>query len=210
MEFRYIAIEGVIGVGKTSLATALAKKMNARLVLEEVEENPFLANFYRDPKRFAFPTQIYFLLSRHKQQSTIAQADLFQAKIVSDYMFLKDRIFAYVNLTEPELTLYEKIFQVLKADIPNPGLVVYLQATPEILITRIRKRNRIFERELAYEYLAQLSDAYNSFFFHYNDAPLLIVNTENLDFANNPKDFEAIYNEILHFTGRRVIFSKGV
>ncbi len=209
MEFKYIAIEGVIGAGKTTLATALAKKMNARLVLEEVEENPFLPNFYRDVKRFAFPTQIYFLLSRHKQQTTIAQADLFQSRIVSDYMFLKDRIFAYVNLTEPELGLYEKIFQVLKTDIPSPGLVIYLQAAPETLITRIRKRDRVFERELSYEYLAQLSDAYNSFFFQYNDAPLLIVNTENLDFVNNPKDFEAIYNEIIHFTGRRVIFSKG-
>lgn len=207
-ELRYIAIEGVIGVGKTSLAEALAKKFNGRMVLEEVEENPFLPNFYKDPRRFAFPAQIYFLLSRHKQQSSISQMDLFNTRIVCDYIFAKDRIFAYLNLSEHEVSLYEKIYQVLKKDVPVPGLVIYLQASPETLIERIRKRDRVFERELSYEYLASVADAYNSFFFHYNETSLLIVNTENLDFVNNPKDFEAIYNEIVNFRGRRHIFSK--
>ncbi len=209
MELRYIAVEGVIGVGKTSLTTALAKKIAAQPILEEVEENPFLPNFYKDPKRFAFPTQIYFLLSRHKQQVAISQIDLFHTRIISDYLFSKDRIFAYLNLEEQELLLYEKIFQVLKTDLPVPDLVIYLQATPETLIQRIRKRDRIYERDLSYEYLVELSNAYNSFFFHYDDSPLLIVNTENLDFVNNSRDFEAIYNEVINFTGRRVIFSRG-
>ncbi len=209
MELRYIAIEGVIGVGKTTLATALAKKLNGQLILEEVEDNPFLPDFYKETKRFAFSAQIYFLLSRHRQQTSITQTDLFQAKIICDYIFAKDRIFAYLNLNDQEIALYEKIYQILKTAVPLPGLVVYLQASPETLIARIRKRDRVFERELTYEYLSALADAYNSFFFHYNETPLLIVNTEKLDFANNPIDFETIYNEIINFSGHRHIFSKG-
>ncbi|MEO0094145.1 MAG: deoxynucleoside kinase [candidate division WOR-3 bacterium] len=207
MELRYIAIEGVIGVGKTELAKILAQRLNAECVLEEVEENPFLANFYKDMRGYSFQTQIFFLLSRHKQQQHLLQRNLFIDRIVSDYLFEKDRIFAYLNLTEHELVLYEKLYQFLAKDVRKPDLVVYLQARLETVLERIRKRGRPFEREISVEYLEALTDSYNRFFLHYDTTPVLIVNTENLDFVNNQQDFENLYQAIITTPGGRIFYS---
>lgn len=204
---RYIAIEGMIGVGKTALAIKLAEKLNARCILEEVEENPFLPNFYQDMRTYALPTQLFFLLSRHRQQQQISQQVLFQEKIVSDYTFYKDRVFAYLNLSEHELKLYEKIYDFLEKDVRKPDLVVYLQASIPLLLERIKKRGRSFEQEISPEYLEALSDAYSRFFLHYDATPLLIVNTANLDFVKKEEDFITLFKEILATTQGRRFFS---
>jgi deoxyguanosine kinase len=177
----YIAIEGVIGVGKTTLATILAEKMGAQLELEEVEANPFLENFYEDMRGYAFQTQIFFLLSRYRQQTDLAQASLFKQKVVSDYLFSKDRIFAYINLNDDELALYERLVKILEKDILRPDIVLYLQASPQVLMSRIEKRGRPFEKNMPQDYIETLNNAYNYFFFHYADTPLVIVNTDSLD-----------------------------
>ncbi len=197
----------MIGVGKTALAIKLAEKLNARCILEEVEENPFLANFYQDMRTYALPTQLFFLLSRHRQQQQISQQALFQEKIVSDYTFYKDRIFAYLNLSDHELKLYEKIYDFLEKDVPKPDLVVYLQASIPLLLERIKKRGRSFEQDISPEYLEVLSDAYNRFFLHYDTTPLLIVNTANLDFVKNEEDFITLFKEIITTTQGRRFFS---
>ncbi|MEO0076528.1 MAG: deoxynucleoside kinase [candidate division WOR-3 bacterium] len=207
---RYIAIEGMIGVGKTALATKLAEKLQARLILEEVEENPFLPSFYQDMRTYALSTQLFFLLSRHRQQQQIAQQTLFEQRIVTDYSFFKDRIFAYVNLSEHELSLYEKIYGFLEKDAPKPDLIVYLQAPVEILIERIKKRGRSYEQDINPEYLKILSDAYNRFFLHYDATPLLIVNTENLDFVKNENDFIQLFQAIMSTTAGKKYFSQQV
>jgi len=195
-EANYVVIEGVIGVGKTSLAKLLAERINARLVLEEVEENPFLEDFYSDPARYAFQVQIFFLLSRYRQQMEFPQQDLFQQRTVSDYLFDKDKIFAYINLNEKELSLYERLWSFLHKDVPNPDLVIYLQANTETLMYRIRERNRSYERSISSEYIQRLNEAYNYFFFHYADSPLLVVNTAKIDFVHNPDDLEDLLRQI--------------
>lgn len=207
ISLRYITIEGVIGVGKTVLATKLAEKLEARLVLEEVEENPFLANFYQDMRTYALSTQLFFLLSRHRQQQQFSQQVLFQERIVSDYSFFKDRIFAYINLSEHELKLYEKIYEFLQKDVPKPDLVVYLQAPVEILIERIKKRGRSFEQEMNPEYLQVVSDSYNRFFLHYDATPLIIVDTTRLNFVQNENDFIQLFKAIVSTTSSRKFFS---
>jgi deoxyadenosine/deoxycytidine kinase len=169
---RYVAIEGVIGVGKTTLAKRLAKTLTASLVLEVVEENPFLARFYDDPDAFGFQTQIFFLLSRSRQQLELAQRDMFSESVVADYIFAKDQIFATINLAEEELALYRTIVPLLEARLVRPDLVVYLQATTDVLLERIKRRGRDFERDISREYLETLSEAYNHYFFHYDDTPL--------------------------------------
>jgi deoxyguanosine kinase len=189
---QYIAIEGVIGAGKTSLAQLLAKHLNARLLLEEIEENPFLAKFYQDPKQYAFQTQLYFLVSRYRQQQQLGQLDLFHHLLVSDYLFAKDRIFAYHNLSDDELSLYESIFTMLKTKIRKPDLVIFLQATVEKLERHIEKRGRDYEKEITREYLQSLSEAYNHYFFHYDETPLVVVNTDQADFVHTPGDLENI------------------
>ena len=194
---RYLAIEGPIGVGKTSLTHMLAKHFNARTLLEEFEDNPFLREFYRDKERVAFQTEVYFLLARYKQQeATIRQQDLFSRALVSDYLFEKTRIFAYMNLSEAELQLYEKIYELLKPRLVKPDLVVYLQARPDILVRRLRKRGRDFEATIQVDYLESLMRAYNNFFFHYDETPALILDTSDIDFVNNPKDFQAVVDLI--------------
>ncbi|MFC1683714.1 deoxynucleoside kinase [Candidatus Zixiibacteriota bacterium] len=195
-EVNYIVIEGVIGVGKTSLAKLMAKQTDARLVLEEVEENPFLEEFYRDPAHYAFQTQIFFLLSRYRQQMEFPQQDLFQQKTISDYLFDKDKIFAYINLNEKELSLYERLWSFLHKDIPKPDLVIYLQANTETLMHRIRERNRPYERSMSPEYIQRLNEAYSYFFFHYTDSPLLVVNTAKIDFVHKPDDLEDLLEQI--------------
>lgn len=193
-EINYINVEGSIGAGKTSLAKILAERLDARLILEETEENPFLPDFYKDTRRYAFQTQLFFLLSRHKQQQDLFATDLFHKKLVSDYFFDKDRIFASVTLDERELYLYEKLASVLEKDVPKPDLVVYLQASSEVLLNRIRERNRSYEKPIDLDYIRALNEAYNHYFFHYTRTPLLVVNTDRIDFVNNEKDLKDLLN----------------
>jgi deoxyadenosine/deoxycytidine kinase len=194
--FRYIVIEGPIGVGKTSLAMLLAKEFNARCILEKPEENPFLPHFYRDRKKYAFQTQIFFLLNRFQQQKEISQLDLFNQITFCDYLFTKDRIFASLNLDNHELALYEQIFQLLNGQIPSPDLVIFLQARPEVLLHRIKSRNVTYEKEIDLEYLKTLTEGYNYYFFHYDQTPLLVVNTSEIDFVNRREDFDQLVREI--------------
>ncbi len=196
-EIHYIAIEGVIGAGKTSLARMLSERLGARLVLEQFEENPFLPNFYEDPEHFAFQTQIFFLLSRYKQQQELYQADLFHSHIVSDYIFEKDKIFAYLTLRDDELKLYENVLTAIEKSIPPPDLVVYLQSGVERLLDNIKVRGREMERNMSDEYIRELNEAYNYFFFRYKSAPLLIVKATEIDFVNNPDHFEDLLEQIL-------------
>ena len=192
----YVAIEGVIGVGKTTLAGLLAKKWGAHLKLEVVEENPFLPQFYADMRAYAFQTQLFFLLSRHKQQLELKQYDLFMERVVADYMFAKDRIFANITLDDNELALYTRLADLLERDVPKPDIVVYLQASVDVLMDRIRKRGRKFERDMSRDYIESLNEAYNYFFFHYTDTPLIVVNTNDIDFVDNSADFEELAKEI--------------
>ncbi len=196
-ELKHIAIEGVIGAGKTSLAVKLAKLLNAKTVLERFEENPFLEKFYDDIQQYAFQTQMFFLLSRYKQQQELAQIDLFEQTIVSDYMFEKDKIFAYLNLQDDELRLYETLVGLLERTVAKPDIIVYLQCNVDNLMTNIKKRGRKFERNISREYIQSLNEAYNYFFFRYKLSPLLIVNADQIDFVNNEKDFDRLAGEIL-------------
>jgi deoxyadenosine/deoxycytidine kinase len=195
-ESSYIAVEGPIGVGKTSLARLLAEKTNARLFLEDVGDNPYLFDFYKDKARYAFPAQVFFLLTRFRQQQEMRATDLFYKKVICDYIFAKDKIFASVNLSERELYLYERILSLLEKDITKPDLVIYLQASTETLMQRIRKRDREYERGMDYQYLQGLNEAYNNFFFHYTQTPLLVVNTDRIDFVKNPKHLEDLRERI--------------
>jgi deoxyadenosine/deoxycytidine kinase len=193
---RYIAIEGPIGVGKSSLAKLLAQKYASRLVKEEVEGNPFLERFYENPRKFAFQTQLFFLLSRYRQQRELAQGDLFEGGLVCDYILAKDKIFALINLEDDEISLYESIYKLLVSTLPKPDLVIYLQARPEVLLSRVRKRGIAYERNISLDYLRTLSDAYNEYFFHYNETPLLVVNTSEIDFVESPRDLEHLVREV--------------
>lgn len=195
-EVKYIAIEGVIGAGKTSLAKMLAEKLNANLIVEEFEKNPFLEKFYDNRKRYAFQTQMFFLFNRYKQQQLQAQEDLFSNFLVADYSFDKDQIFAYLNLEAEELKLYENIFPLLKRDLRKVDLVVYLQSSVDRLMYNIKKRSRPIERNITRSYISQLSEAYNNFFFKYNTTPLLIVNSTEIDFVKKQQDFDELYKQI--------------
>ena len=195
-DVKYIAIEGVIGAGKTSLARKLKDKLNAELLLEQFDANPFLENFYSDRSRYAFQTQMFFLISRFKQQEELSQEDLFRDFIVSDYLFEKDRIFAYLNLNSEELKLYESLYPLLARSLRKPDLVVFLQSSSERLMHNIKNRNRKIERALNRSYIEELSEAYNHFFFRYNNTPLLIVNSTDIDFVNSDGDFEELFKQI--------------
>lgn len=196
MRLQYIAIEGVIGVGKTSLATKMTEHFGGRKILEQHEENPFLEDFYKNPQQFAFPVQLFFLLSRYRQQQEIPQQELFYDLLVTDYIFAKDRIFATLNLEDRELFLYDKVAHMLERDIPRPELVIYLQSSTERLLANIRKRNRSYEKNISEEYIRALNEAYNRFFLNYNQTPLLIVNSTEIDFVNKEEDFEDLINQI--------------
>jgi deoxyadenosine/deoxycytidine kinase len=194
---RHIAIEGVIGAGKTTLATMLAERLNGRLVLERFEDNPFLPDFYKDPKRHAFQTQIFFLLSRYRQQQEFHQLDLFYDYAISDYIFDKDRIFASLTLSEHELALYDSVVTALEGSVPKPDLIVYLQSSLNRIVSNIRNRGRAMEESITVGYLRDLSEAYTTYFFHYTSAPILIVNTAKMDFVNNRASFDELVEEIL-------------
>jgi deoxyadenosine/deoxycytidine kinase len=196
--FDFIAIEGVIGVGKTSLAKLLTERHNARLVLEQFEDNPFLPKFYEDRERYAFPTQMAFLASRFKQQQNMLSKDLFQQLTVSDYIFEKDRIFARLNLEEDELALYDSIFNIMTGISARPDLIIYLEADVDRLLENIRQRGRDYERQITRPYLQDLSDAYNHFFYHYNKSPLIIINTSKIDFVNEEKHLSYIEEQIFN------------
>lgn len=195
-EIRYIAIEGVIGAGKTSLAKKLSERLDANLILEEFETNPFLEKFYDDRKRYAFQTQMFFLINRYKQQEQLGQEDLFAKYIVSDYIFDKDQIFAYLNIEGEELKLYENLFPLLQRNLRKPDLVIFLQSSTDRLMHNIKKRGRKVERNLTRSYIEELSEAYNNFFFKYNNTPLLIVNSTEIDFINRQKDFDELFNQV--------------
>jgi len=173
----YIAIEGPIGVGKTSLVKLLAEKLEARTILEQFEENPFLTDFYDDPERFAFQTQLFFLLQRYQQQQELRQVDIFHNLLITDYMFVKDRLFASLNLNEKELPLYETVANLLERNVINPDLVIYLQADTDTLMKNIVKRKRSFEKNMSRDYIDALNQVYNEYFFRYQDTPLLIINS---------------------------------
>lgn len=192
----YIVTEGPIGVGKTSLTTLLAEELGARLILERAEDNPFLTDFYRDTSRYRFQTQMFFLLSRFSQQREMAQPDLFSQMTISDYLFDKDRIFAYLNLDEHELALYEQFYKILEPKIVKPDLVIFLQADTDTLLRRIKQRGRPFEKEINDDYLAAVNEAYNHFFFRYTDTPLLVINTSDIDYVHRREDLDDLLKQI--------------
>jgi deoxyadenosine/deoxycytidine kinase len=197
MPVNYIAVEGVIGAGKTSLATMLAGSLNAKLVLESFEDNPFLENFYSDPRAFALRTQLFFLLERYTQLQVLSQEELFHTHIVSDYLFEKDKIFAYLNLNDEELKIYESVVTALERKIMVPDLVIFLQSPVTRLMKNIRERARPVEKELTERYVEELHEAYNYFFSRYRSSRLMIVNCEDIDFVNNKEDFNDLVNVIL-------------
>ncbi|MBW7889162.1 MAG: deoxynucleoside kinase [Bacteroidetes bacterium] len=196
-DIQYIAIEGVIGAGKTTLARMLTERLQAKLVLERFEENPFLPKFYEDADRYAFQTQIFFLLNRYKQQQELFQTDLFHKYLITDYIFDKDKIFAYLTLQDDELKLYETLITSIEKNIPVPDLVVYLQSGIPRLMSNIKKRGREYEENMPEEYIKDLNEAYNYFFFRYKSAPLLIINSTEIDFVANPDQFEELLEQIL-------------
>ncbi len=195
MKYRFIAVEGPIGVGKTSLVRLLASRFGAHTVLESAE-NPFLEDFYREMKGAAFQAQLFFLLSRYRQQRDLSQGNLFQQQVVADYLFAKDRIFAYLNLNDEELAIYEKLYGLLEDDIRHPDLTIYLQATESVLMQRIDKRRRLLERRIAESYIQELNRAYDYFFYHYRVSPLLIIDTSRIDFVERSVDFEEVISQI--------------
>ena len=192
----YVAIEGTIGVGKTSLANLLCEKLGAKLVLESFEDNPFLSDFYDDPERHAFQTQLWFLLQRYQQQQELRQIDMFQNLVITDYMFVKDRLFASLNLSEKEMSLYDTVANMMEKNVSHPDLVIFLQADTETLMKNISTRGREFEKNLSEDYLDALNQVYNEYFFRYQDTPLVIINTNNIDFVNNNEDLEEMINYI--------------
>ena len=202
IKFPYLALEGPIGVGKSTLAKVLAKRMGATLLLEDLQ-NPFLPDFYQGRKGAAFQCQLFFLLTRHQQQQQLVQRSLFDSRVVADYIPLKDKIFAHLNLNDSELVIYEKMYSILMDNVPKPDAVIYLQATTETLIKRIRSRSRDYEKRISDEYIDELNKAYNFFFFRYQDTPLLIVNT-------NDVDFEKSAGELDHLIGQVNRLEKGV
>ncbi len=195
-DIRFLAVEGVIGAGKTSLCRMLGDTLGAKLVLERFEDNPFLKEFYEDPDHYAFQAQIFFLLARYKQQRDLNQTDLFQRCVVADYIFEKDKIFAYLNLQDDELRLYELLVNNMEHSIPTPDMVVYLQSSVDRLMQTIRRRGREVESRIKEEYIKDLNEAYNYFFFRYKSTPLLIVNASQADFINDTAQYESLLREI--------------
>ena len=195
LPFRHIAVEGPIGAGKTSLVDLLAKRFRGTKVLEDVS-NPFLEEFYKDKRGAAFRCQLFFLLSRFDQQKQLAQRDLFTELVLSDYTFPKDKIFAYLTLDDSELMIYNRLYDVLVESVPKPELVIYLQANMDTLLKRIKRRGREYEKSISPAYLKELSEAYAHYFYRYDETPLLVVNTNEIDFVHNAEHFEALVRQI--------------
>lgn len=206
---RYIVIEGPIGVGKTSLAKRLAADFSGELLLEGAEDNPFLDRFYRNPRHAALPTQLFFLFQRARQMQEMRQSDLFAPVRIADFLLEKDRLFAQLTLDDDELRLYEQVYNNLSVDAPRPDLVIYLQAPVEVLLDRVRKRGRAFERFIESNYLQRLVEAYTRFFYYYSETPLLIVNAAEIDLVNNSKDYQVLVERIGKVRSGRHYFNPG-
>lgn len=196
MAFHYVAVEGPIGVGKTTVVDLLAERLDANKVLEDWSTNPFLRSFYDGTPGVAFQAELFFLLSRYRQQQELTQRKLFTQATLSDYVFEKSRLFAYLNLDDSELLIFDKLFSLLSESVPKPDLVVYLQAPTEVLMKRVKSRGRPEEASFAEEYLAEVNRAYNHYFFHYSTTPLLVVNTADVDFVRNPEDTDDLLKQI--------------
>jgi deoxyguanosine kinase len=196
LNLTHIAIEGGIGVGKTTLAKGLAHNLGASLLLEDINDNPFLELFYQDPERHGLSVQLSFLFSRLKQWQSLVQQDLFQSVMVSDYVFAKDRLFAMTNLSDEEFTLYDQVAQLVAVDLPKPDLVIYLQSSPEVALQRVQKRNRDMERGINLDYLKQVTETFDKFFFHYQETPLLVVQTDRINFAEHPEALDMLIQRI--------------
>jgi len=208
-KYRYIAVEGPIGAGKTSLARRLAAHLGKALLLEEPEANPFLPGFYEDPRRHALATQLFFLFQRVRQLAGLKQIDLFEGGTVADFILDKDPLFAALNLSDDELHLYQQIYAHLMPQAPTPDLVIYLQASAETLIERVYKRGIPYERTLSEPYLVRLAQAYSRFFYQFSAAPLLIVNSDHLNFVDDAGDFDLLLRRITEMRGPREFFSRG-
>jgi deoxyguanosine kinase len=208
-KFRYLVVEGPIGAGKNSLARRLASRLSADALLEQPGENPFIARFYRDMARYALPTQLFFLFQRARMVEPLKQPDMFSRPTVADFLLDKDLLFARVTLSGDEFALYQKIYDSLRPQAPAPDLVVYLQAQPGVLAERVRRRAAGFERGISEEYLALLAESYARFFYHYTAAPVLIVNSENLNFVERDADFDLLVSRIRGMKSRREFFSLG-
>jgi len=206
--YRYVVVEGPIGAGKTSLTHKLAERLNADTLLENASDNPFLPRFYQEPRRYALPTQLHFLFERSRQLRELAQGDLFRAGTVSDFLIDKDMLFARLNLDDDEFELYQKVYADLALQAPTPDLVIYLQAPVDALQERVKRRGVEFERGMNAGYLQRLANSYSEFFHRYEAAPLLIVNTSNLNFAQSEADFELLLERISKMRGPREFFSR--
>ena len=208
-KYRYIVVEGPIGAGKTSLARVMSERTGGEALLEDPDANPFLPGFYQDRARYALPTQLYFLFQRATQLRALSQPDLFSGITIADFMIEKDSLFARLTLSDDEFALYRQVYAQLKPQAPAPDLVVYLQASPETLIDRVRRRGVAYERDIPDEYLVRLVELYARFFYQYDTAPVLTVNSDNLNFVDQPGDFDLLLSRIAGMRGPREFFSMG-